>query len=70
MGHSTPNLHNPMTTRIHKPSPAERKVHSLVVQAHRRLPLLYPCAHCNRPNRLNLKQSRAGLPCDACITIN
>jgi hypothetical protein len=59
-----------MSTRIHKPSPAERKVHSLVVQAHRRLPLLYPCAHCARPNRLTLKQSRTGLPCDACITIN
>jgi hypothetical protein len=66
-----------MTTRIHKPSPAERKIHSLVVQAHRRLPLLYPCVSpqtippvCNRPNRLTLKQSRAGLPCDTCIIIN
>jgi hypothetical protein len=55
MGHQNSNLHHPMTTRIHKPSPAERKIHSLVVQAHRRLPLLYPCAHCNRPNRLNLR---------------
>ena len=70
MGHSTPNLHNPMTTRIHKPSTYERKIHTLVVQAHRRIPLLYPCGHCNRPNRLNLKQSRAGLPCDACTVIN
>jgi hypothetical protein len=49
MGHQNSNLHNPMTTRIHKPSPAERKVHSLVVQAHRRIPLLYPCPTATAP---------------------
>jgi hypothetical protein len=49
MGHQNSNLHNPMTTRIHKPSPAERKIHTLIVQAHRRIPLLYPCPTATAP---------------------
>jgi 3D (Asp-Asp-Asp) domain-containing protein len=66
MGHSTPNLHNPMTTRIHKPSTYERKIHTLSRPGAPPYPAPLPLPPLQPPNRLNLKQSRAGLPCDTC----
>jgi 3D (Asp-Asp-Asp) domain-containing protein len=64
------NLHNPMTTRIHKPSPAERKVHSLVVQAHRRIPLLYPCPTATAPTVSTLNNPAPASPATPASVIN
>jgi hypothetical protein len=59
-----------MTTRIHKPSPAERKVHSLVVQAHRRIPLLYPCPTATAPTASTSNNLAPASPATPASVIN